>query len=79
MRNKPFTPINIGAFDLQHRIVLEWPFVTDRLAATNQLVPTSDALLSGGLAIHDPGQLIWPDDRRRRLVSWTLFESDGAM
>jgi 2,4-dienoyl-CoA reductase-like NADH-dependent reductase (Old Yellow Enzyme family) len=61
MRNKLFTPINIGAFDLQHRLVLEWPLATDPLdSATNQLVSSSAPLLSGGLVIHDPGPLIWP-------------------
>jgi N-ethylmaleimide reductase len=60
MSNKLFTPLNIGAFDLQHRLVLEWPRVADPLdGPINQLTPSSDSLLSGGLVIHDPGSLIW--------------------
>jgi 2,4-dienoyl-CoA reductase-like NADH-dependent reductase (Old Yellow Enzyme family) len=61
MRRKLFTPINIGTFDLQHRIVLEWPQFTDPLDVTsNPFVPPLDPYLSGGLVICDPGPLIWP-------------------
>jgi 2,4-dienoyl-CoA reductase-like NADH-dependent reductase (Old Yellow Enzyme family) len=60
MRRKLFTPINVGAFNLQHRVVLEWPQSTDPLdAARGPFVPSSDPL-PGGLVICDPGPLIWP-------------------
>jgi 2,4-dienoyl-CoA reductase-like NADH-dependent reductase (Old Yellow Enzyme family) len=62
MSNKLLTPLNIGAFDLQHRLVLEWPLVADPLnPPADQLTPPPDGLLSGGLVIHDPGALIWPE------------------
>src|SRR5262249_27137832 len=58
---KLFTPLNVGAFDLQHRIVLEWPQSIDPLdVARNPFVPPSNSHLSGGLVICDPGPLIWP-------------------
>ncbi|MGA7807519.1 hypothetical protein [Bradyrhizobium sp.] len=61
MKSKLFTPINIGAFDLEHRLVQEWPLAADPLdAAANQSMPCSGPLLSGGLVLHDPGALIWP-------------------
>jgi 2,4-dienoyl-CoA reductase-like NADH-dependent reductase (Old Yellow Enzyme family) len=61
MRRKLFTPLNVGAFDLQHRIVLEWPRSSDPLdMAGNPFVSASDFHLSGGLVICDPGSLIWP-------------------
>jgi 2,4-dienoyl-CoA reductase-like NADH-dependent reductase (Old Yellow Enzyme family) len=51
---KLFTPFNVGAFDLRHRIVVEWPQHMD------PIVPSPDSHLSGGLVICDPGPLIWP-------------------
>ncbi|WP_316205114.1 MULTISPECIES: hypothetical protein [unclassified Bradyrhizobium] len=69
MSNKLLTPLNIGVFDLQHRLVLEWPLVADPLnAPADQLALPSDCLLSGGLVIHDPGALIWPE-RTSQLIS----------
>jgi 2,4-dienoyl-CoA reductase-like NADH-dependent reductase (Old Yellow Enzyme family) len=61
MRKKLFTPLNVGAFDLQHRLVMEWPQSIDPLdVAKNPFVPPSDPHLAGGLVIYDPGPLIWP-------------------
>jgi len=72
MSNKLFTPLNIGAFDLQHRLVLERPLVADPLKASiNQPAPLTGSLLSGGLVIHDPGSLIWPGR-----ASLTVDEAD---
>jgi N-ethylmaleimide reductase len=61
MRGKLFTPFNVGAFDLRHRIVLEWPPAIDPIdVMRNPFVPPSDPHLMGGLVICDPGRLIWP-------------------
>jgi 2,4-dienoyl-CoA reductase-like NADH-dependent reductase (Old Yellow Enzyme family) len=60
MRNKLFTPLNVGAFDLKHRVVLEWPPAIYPLdEARSPFVSPSGPQLSNGLVIYDPGPLIW--------------------
>lgn len=61
MRRKLFTPLNLGAFDLRHRLVVDWgQAVAKRLDASDRdhkRMHVSE--LSGGLVVHDPGSLVW--------------------
>lgn len=63
MKRKLFTPLNVGPFDLGHRVVMDWGRIP---AEKPDLLPhiisaMRDPVSGGGLAIFDPGPLIWPE------------------
>jgi len=63
MRQKLFTPVNFGAFDLRHRLVVDWGrSVADEIAGAGRApVAISAGELSGGFVIHDPGAFACSD------------------
>lgn len=65
MRSKLLTPLNVGAFHLRHRIVVDWGRTEPgRDEISGQVVVTAlDPCLWGGLVIYDAGlHLLPPED-----------------
>jgi len=62
MVDKIFTPLNIGGFELEHRIVIDWGRAVDRPAnlATRETRRAARGLHSGGLVIYDLAPLVQP-------------------
>jgi 2,4-dienoyl-CoA reductase-like NADH-dependent reductase (Old Yellow Enzyme family) len=63
MASKIFTPLNIGAFDLKHRIVVEWSGTPDKAV----FHVASEPILAGGMMICDLGVQILSAENSKQL------------